>query len=77
MIDALDLAGALPDPLDAELAEEALGDVLAHVAAAAEDLHGAVGDAAGHLADVELDHRALGMGDLEVGAGVERRGRTS
>ena len=41
---ALDLAGALPDPLHPELAVEALGHVLAHVAAAAEDLHRAVGD---------------------------------
>src|SRR5438067_13552635 len=33
--DPLDLGGPLPDPVDAELAEEPLGDVLAHVPAAA------------------------------------------
>src|SRR5688500_14866380 len=52
---ALDLAGALPDALDAQLAIEALGHVLAHVAAAAEDLHRAVGDAVRHLGGVELN----------------------
>ena len=41
---ALDLAGALPDAVDPQLAQEALGDVLAHVAAAAEDLDAAVGE---------------------------------
>lgn len=45
----LDLAGAFPDPLHAQLAEEPLGDVLAHVATATEHLHGAVGYAVGHL----------------------------
>jgi len=45
----LDLAGAFPDPLDPQFPEEALRDVLPHVAATAEDLHGAVGDPAGHL----------------------------
>src|SRR5271169_3886012 len=58
---ALDLAGAFPDAFDAQLAVEALGDVLAHVAAAAEDLDGPVGDAAGHLRAVQLGHRALGV----------------
>src|SRR5439155_12856932 len=66
---ALDLAGALPDPLDAKLAEKALGDVLAHVAAAAEHLDGAVGDAARHLRAVELGHRALRVRHLHVRAG--------
>src|SRR5580700_9016926 len=61
---ALDLAGALPDAFDAQLAVEAFGDVLAHVAAAAEDLDGAVGDAAGHLRAVQLGHRALGVRHL-------------
>src|SRR5262245_439724 len=63
---ALDLGGALPDPLHAQLAEEALGDVLAHVAAAPEDLHGAVGDAARHLRGVELRHRGLRVHAPEV-----------
>src|SRR5262245_66600135 len=42
---ALDLARALPDALDPQLAIEALRHVLAHVAASAEDLDGAVRDA--------------------------------
>src|SRR6266536_1679190 len=49
---ALDLAGALPDPLHPQLAEEPLGDVLPHVAAAAEHLHSPVSDPAGHLGRV-------------------------
>src|ERR1700746_327201 len=71
---ALDFAGALPDPLDAELAEEALGHVLAHVAASAENLDGAVGDPARHLRGVELGHRALRMRHLHVGATVDAAG---
>src|SRR4051812_37193210 len=43
----LDLAGPLPEPVDAELAQEPLGRKLAHVAAAAEDLDDAVGAALG------------------------------
>src|SRR5262245_2848993 len=75
--DALDLGGALPDPLHAQLAEEALGDVLAHVAAAPEDLHGAVGDAARHLRGVELRHRGLRVHAPEVllAAGLVHRAR--
>ncbi len=46
----LDLGGALPDPIDAQLAVEPFGDVLPHESAPAEDLHGAVGDAVGGLA---------------------------
>src|SRR6187200_1971659 len=68
---ALDLGGALPDAFDAELAPEALGHVLAHVAAAAEDLHGAVGHAVGHLARIQLHHRALRVLNLEVDAAID------
>src|SRR5580692_12150902 len=68
---ALDLAGALPDALDAELAVEAFGDVLAHVAAAAEDLDRAVRDAARHLRAVQLGHRALGVRHLGIDAAVD------
>ena len=42
---ALDLAGALPDPVDPKLAEESLSDVGAQVAASAEGLDAAVGAA--------------------------------
>src|SRR5215813_8292354 len=63
---ALDFAGAPPDPLDAELAEEALGHVLTHVATAAEHLDGAVGDTARHFRGVELSHRALRVRHLHV-----------
>src|SRR4051812_43520 len=71
---ALDLAGALPDALHPQLAEETLGHVLAHVAATAEHLDGAVGDPARHLAAEELHHRALCVRDLEIGAAVQRSG---
>ena len=64
--DPLNLAGALPDSLDPKLAEHPLGDVLAHVAAAAEDLHGAVGDPARHLRAVQLGHRRLAVQGLAV-----------
>src|ERR1700750_838466 len=72
---ALDLAGALPDPLDTELAEEALSHVLAHVAAAAEHLDGAVGDTTRHLRGVELGHRALRVRHLDIRAAVDAAGR--
>src|SRR5579862_4132422 len=68
---ALDLAGAFPDPLDAQLAVEAFGHVLAHVSAATEDLDGPVGDAARHLRTVELGHRALRVRHLQVGTAVD------
>src|ERR1700730_19305737 len=66
----LDFAGAFPDALDAQFAVEALGHVFPHVPAAAEDLHGAVGDPPGHLRAVELRHRALRVRDLDVRAAV-------
>ena len=66
----LDLARALPDAVHAQLAEEALGDVRAHVAASAEDLEAAVGAAVGGLAHEQLRHRRLRVHDLRVGAGV-------
>src|SRR5262245_5510643 len=46
---ALDFAGSLPDPVHAQLAQKALGDVLPHIAAAAENLDDPVGDPPGHL----------------------------
>ena len=64
----LDLARALPDAVDAQLAQEALGDVGAHVAAPAEHLHRAVGAAVRGLGDEQLRHRRLGVHDLRVGA---------
>src|ERR1700749_1997788 len=45
----LDLRGALPDAVDPDVAVEPLDRVLAHVAAAAEDLQRAVDDPAGRL----------------------------
>src|SRR4051794_16447270 len=67
---ALDLARALPDAVDAQLAQEALGDVGAEVAAAAEHLHGAVGAPPRRLGDEQLRHRRLRVYDLGVGPGV-------
>ena len=46
---SLDLAGALPDAVDPQLTPEALRDVGAHVAAAAEDLNGTVCTTVGSL----------------------------
>src|SRR5829696_3866026 len=70
----LDLRGALPDPVHPQLPVEALGDVLAHVAAAPEDLHRPVGDPPGHLGGVQLGHRALGVLDLDVEVVVDAVG---
>ena len=70
--DALDLRRPLPDAVDAQVAVQPLDGVLAHVAAAAEDLHGPVDDAAGHLRGVELHGGGAGV----QGARVERRGRS-
>src|SRR5450631_2470979 len=71
---ALDFAGTFPDAFDAQFAVEALGHVFPHVPAAAEDLHGAVGDPPGHLGAVELRHRALRVRDLDIAAAVEVAG---
>src|SRR4051794_131966 len=68
----LDLAGALPDAIHAQLAIEALRHVGAHVAAPAEYLQAAVRAAAGRLAHEQLRHRGLGVDDLGVGAGVDQ-----
>ena len=53
-----------------DLAPEALCDILAHVAAAAEDLHGAVGDAADRLRGEQLGDRAARVQRLQVIASV-------
>src|ERR1017187_10566596 len=71
---ALDLAGALPDPFYPQFAVEAFGHVFPHVPAAAEDLHGAVGDPPGHLGAVELRHRALRVRDLDIATAVDVAG---
>ena len=61
---------ARADLVEAQLAEEALGDVGTQVATAAEGLDAAVGAAPGGLGDEELRHRGLGVDDLRVGAFV-------
>ncbi len=68
---ALDLARALPDAVDAQLAEVPLGRVLGHVAAAAEDLHRPVGDPPCHLRCIQLRHRHLSVDDPGVAVRVE------
>ena len=70
----LDLARALPDALDAELAPEPLGGVRAHVAAPAEDLHDPVGDPVRRLAREQLRHRGLRVHQLRVCALVVQAG---
>jgi hypothetical protein len=64
--DPLDLRGPLPDPFDPGFPEETLGDVLAHVAAAAEDLDRPVRHPSDHLGRVQLGHRGPGVDDLEI-----------
>src|SRR5262249_23372597 len=54
------LGGAGGDGPEAHVAEEALHGELAHVAVAAVELHGLVGDAVGHLGGEELGHGHLG-----------------
>src|SRR5689334_20709132 len=57
----LDLAGAVPDPLDPRVAPEPLDRELAHQAHAAVNLHRLVGDPAERLRGVELGHRGVGV----------------
>src|SRR5665809_73581 len=63
---SLNLGRPLPDAVDAQLAEETLGDVLAHEAPAPENLYGSVGHAVGHLGCIELDHRTVRVLQLDV-----------
>ena len=72
---ALDLARALPDPVDPQLAEMARCRTVEAVAPAAEHLHGAVGDPARGLRGIELGHRNLAVDDLAIGELVEGVGR--
>jgi hypothetical protein len=65
---ALDLARALPDPVDAKLAVEPLHRLLPHVAAPAVDLHGAVDDASGRLAAQQLHGSSERVQFLAIGA---------
>src|SRR3954447_19779412 len=65
--DLLDLRGALVEPEEARVAIEMLDRVVRHVAGAAEDLHGPVGDAADHLAGEVFAASGL---DTDVGAAV-------
>src|SRR5215831_3246487 len=52
-----DLGGARGDGPQTHVAEEALHGKLAHVAVAAVELYGLIGDAVGHLAGEQLGHR--------------------
>ena len=72
---ALDLRRPLPDPIDPQLAEEPLGRVLAHVAAATEHLDDAVSAAEGCLGGEQLGERRLRVDDLRVRTGVRQPGR--
>src|SRR5207245_171225 len=56
----LDLGRALEDVVDLRVAVPALDRELPRVAVAAEDLDRALGHPHGHLARLELAHRALG-----------------
>src|SRR4029078_12126030 len=68
--EALDLRGALPDPVDAQLPEEPLSRVLAHVAAGAEHLDDPVGAAERGLRREELRERGFRVDDLGIRAAV-------
>jgi hypothetical protein len=52
--EALDLAGSFPYAVDAQLAEKSLGDVLAHIAAATEYLHGTIRNTVRHFGYEQL-----------------------
>ena len=65
----LDLRGALEEGEDLGVAVPTLEWVVAHVAVAAEDLDGLVGDPDGVLARVELRHRAFSGFEALAGAG--------
>src|SRR5262245_19780052 len=59
---ALDLTGAVPDPLDTGVAPETLDQQLVHEAHAAVDLHRLVGDPTEHLGREDLGHRRVLVG---------------
>src|ERR671912_930079 len=67
---SLDLGRPFPDAIDTQLAEEALGRILAHVAAPAEYLDHAIGAAEGRLRCEQLGQRCLGVDDLAVRVAV-------
>src|SRR5215218_6833785 len=59
---ALDLAGAVPDPLDARVPPEPLDGKIAHQPHAAEDLHRTVGDPSQRLGGEDLRCRRILVG---------------
>src|SRR6478736_4291942 len=69
----LDLGGALPDPVDPQLAPQPLHRVVANVATAAEDLHCPVDHSIGRLRCSELDSGRLGVQRLSL-VGIKRVG---
>src|ERR1700689_5964199 len=72
--ETLNLRGALPDPVDPKLAPDPLDWVVAHVSAAAEDLHRAIGDPVGGLGGGQLGGRGPGVQRLAVTALIELPG---
>src|SRR4051812_42609899 len=70
--DSLNLTGALPDSLYAQLPIHPLGHVPPHVTAPAEDLHGPIRDSSRHLRAVQLGHRGLCVQGLAVDARIDR-----
>src|SRR5205807_4825185 len=64
--DLLDLAGALVETEQPDIAIEALDAVVGDIAGAAVDLHRPVGDTAGHLAGEQFTARRFG-GDVLTG----------
>src|ERR1043165_2047284 len=61
--EALDLGGAFEDRVDLRVAVPALDGVVTHVAGAAEDLDGVLGDPHGGLAREQLRHGTLAGGE--------------
>src|SRR5512134_2494344 len=62
----LDLARALSDGRELDVAEVLLGDVILHEPVAAVDLHAVLGNAHGNLARVQLGHRGFERGPLSL-----------
>src|SRR6204780_2359464 len=72
--ETLNLRSALPDAVDPKLAPDPLDRVVAHISAAAEDLHRAISDPVGGLGGGQLGGCGSGVQRLAVEALVELPG---
>src|SRR5579863_10357508 len=68
---ALDFGRAFPDSIDAHLAVQPFDGVLAHIAAAAENLNRLVEHPAGHFGGLQLQRARPRMSQLAVEAVID------